>query len=66
MIISGLIQSLFLTMGLYLRACHLHYESMLQNMSELVGNHQDTIDSDAIPLKAHLIDAISLHNQAKE
>lgn len=65
MIISGLIQSLFVTMGLYLRACHLHYESLLQNMGDFVENHRDNIDSNAIHLKAQLIDAILLHIQAK-
>lgn len=65
MIMTILIESLFLDMGLFLQAFHLHYESMLQKMNDMVDNRPATFDT-AIRLKARFIDTILFHNQAKE
>lgn len=59
------VASLFLSMGLYLEAFRSHFESIFRNMTELVGKHTpDAVNQ--IRLKACLIEAIQLHNQARE
>lgn len=64
-IVTILIESLFLAMGLYLRAFHLHFKSMLQHISDLAEIRRAAIDP-AVQLKSHLIEAIRFHDQAKE
>lgn len=65
MIITATIASLFLSMGLYLRAFYLHYELMFRHMNELVDRKIPEA-AKWIQLKACLIEAIKFHNQAKE
>lgn len=65
MTITATIASLFLSMGLYLRAFYLHYELMFRNMDELVDRKTPEAD-EPIRLKACLIEAIKFHIQAKE
>lgn len=56
--------SFFLSMGLFLRAFHSHYESMFSNMDAIVA--EGPLNSDRLlRLKAVLIDAINFHEQAK-
>lgn len=65
MIMTILIESLFLVMGLFLQAFHLHYESMLQKINDMVYDRPAAIDT-AIQLKARFIAAILFHNQSKQ
>lgn len=66
MFVIGLIESLFLAMGLYLRAFYLHYDSLFQSMSYLVDIDRPATNSGTIQIKARLIEAIQFHNRAKE
>lgn len=66
-LVSRIMESLFLAMGLNLWAFHQHYESIFRNMSDVVGSsNRRSATAKAIQLRAHLIDAILLHSKAKE
>lgn len=63
--ITTTLASIFLSMGLYLRAFKSHYEAMFRNMDAIVA--VGPLNSDRlIRLKTCLIEAINFHIQAKE
>lgn len=60
-----LIESILLTMGLFLGAFHSQYELMMNDINELASTGSSDIDY-RIQLKTRLADAINFHNEAKE
>lgn len=61
------IESIFLSMGMYLGAFHSHYKLLLDNVNELVDRDTGASGFDLrMQLKRRLIEVIKLHIQAKE
>lgn len=65
LMITTTIASLFLSMGLFLQAFYLHYESMCRNINELIDKKMPEATKQ-FRLKSYLIETIHFHNQAKE
>lgn len=59
------IESLFLSMGLFMGAFHTHYRLLLQDINELVDTGSTADSGLRIELKTRLIKAIDLHYRAQ-
>lgn len=62
--VTILIVSLFVSMGLFLKVFRKHFDLIFRNISELVDKQPQT-SRRMILLKASLIEAINYHNRAK-
>lgn len=63
-IIVTIFVSLFFGWGLFFYAFRMHFQSMFQNMDDLM--HRDTAPGSTINVKACLAGAVQLHIEAQE